>query len=688
MQQKFCLFALVAVSQLSGAVAANPLAKVLEMIDAFTAKVVSEGEAAEKAYVKFVEWCDDTTKGLQNQIETAGTKKNELEATIGKLTADIADNVEKIDGLAASLAKDSKELNDATAVREKEAADFAKAEGELEEGVDTLGRAIAIIEKEMAKSPAAFTQIDTSNVNNILKAMSAVMDAASFSIADKTKLVALVQSRQNDQDEDAGAPAGAVFKSSSGGILEVLQDMKEKAEDELASLRKEETSAKNNFDMLKQSLDDSMAADNKDMEDEKSARATAEEDKAGAEGELSSLAGSLKETEAELDTVRNDCMQTAADHSDSKKSRAEELKVIAEAKKILEDSSGGAVADTYSFIQTRKDLANREVVVIVQKLAKEQNSAALTQLASRIATVLKFSATSGADPFGKITGLIKDMIAKLEKEADEAANEKAYCDEQMAKTEAKKVDLDDNIASLTSKIDKAKANSAGLKEDVKTLQAELKALMEEQTSLDEIRKTTHAAYVEAKDALDKGLGGVRKALEMLRGYYGGSALLQSGAAFSMKQPKVPVHSAAGGAGSGIISMLEVVESDFAKNLAAEEKEESDAAEEYDKVTQENAVAKTTKDKDVEYKQQEYTRLDKSVADLSADRDTANSELSAVMEYYDKVKDRCIAKPESYAEIKAKRDAEIKGLQEALTTLEGEAAFAQGRKRGLRGHFLG
>merc|ERR1712190_716673 len=141
-------------------------------------------------------------------------------------------------------------------------------------------------------------------------------------------------------------------------------------------------------------------------------------------------------------------------------------------------------------------------------------------------------------------------------------------------------------------------------------------------------------------------------------------------------------------GASIIGILEVVESDFAKNLAKETTQEDDAEADYQKTTQENKVTKTMKTQDVKYKTQEFTGLDKNIADMSADRDTANSELSAVMDYYGKVKDRCIAKPETYEQRKARREAEIQGLKDALAILENETAFMQrGKKGGLRGHVL-
>merc|ERR1719253_2370452 len=152
----------------------------------------------------------------------------------------------------------------------------------------------------------------------------------------------------------------------------------------------------------------------------------------------------------------------------------------------------------------------------------------------------------------------------------------------------------------------------------------------------------------------------------------------------MQQPAAPEqHSAAAGAGGSIINILQVCESDFATNLAKEETEEADAAEEYEKTTQENKITKTTKEQDVKYKTAEAVSLDKEISELSGDKEGTSTELAAVMEYYGQIKERCIAKPETYEERKARREAEIAGLKEALSILENEAAFIQ-RKHRMRG----
>merc|ERR1711988_841714 len=121
--------------------------------------------------------------------------------------------------------------------------------------------------------------------------------------------------------------------------------------------------------------------------------------------------------------------------------------------------------------------------------------------------------------------------------------------------------------------------------EVKTLQAELANLAKEQASMDSIRAEEKGAFDKAKAELEAGIGGVQKALGVLRDYYGGAALLQKQNGFDafMQQPAKPeTFHKAEGAGGSIIDILEVVESDFTKNLAAEETQEEDAVSTYGK----------------------------------------------------------------------------------------------------------
>merc|ERR1712066_313549 len=184
------------------------------------------------------------------------------------------------------------------------------------------------------------------------------------------------------------------------------------------------------------------------------------------------------------------------------------------------------------------------------------------------------------------------------------------------------------------------------------------------------RKEEKDTYVSNKAEMEKGLEGVKLGLKILREYYS-------------KDDKA--HVAGEGEGTSIIGLLEVVESDFSKGLAEMVATESSASAAYEQQSKDNEIEKTTKEQDVKYKSKESTDLDKSVAELTSDRAGVQTELDAVLEYLDKLKAICIAKAEPYSERKARREAEIAGLKEALQILESEAALLQrGAKRALRG----
>merc|ERR1711933_647818 len=164
---------------------------------------------------------------------------------------------------------------------------------------------------------------------------------------------------------------------------------------------------------------------------------------------------------------------------------------------------------------------------------------------------------------------------------------------------------------------------------------ELAALARTQAQMDQIRSETHADYAVAKADLESGLTGVRKALSTLRDYHGNAASMVQE---EVRQPAAPeLHSKSSGAGGSIIDILEVVESDFATNLAKEESQEADAQSEYERVSQENAVTKTLKLQDTKYKTKAARDLDVTVVTYQGDRDTAQTELNAVLEYYTKIK---------------------------------------------------
>merc|ERR1719436_1870635 len=128
MAQAVFAFAFVLASPFALAEKANPLSKVISLMDELTAKITKEGEAEAKAYKNFFEWCDEFSRNKQFEIKTATTQKEQLEAEIAKQTGNAEASAAKIQDLAANIAKDQAELDAATVIRKKESGEFAANE--------------------------------------------------------------------------------------------------------------------------------------------------------------------------------------------------------------------------------------------------------------------------------------------------------------------------------------------------------------------------------------------------------------------------------------------------------------------------------------------------------------------------------------------------------------------------------
>jgi len=637
---------------------ASPIAKVIQMVSDLETNIIGEGEESQKTYEEFAEWCEETSKNVKFEIKTGKNEVAGLKATIEKDSANIQTQDSTIEELAGSIATDEADLKAATEIRDKEQADFSAQETDLVETVDIVERAVGIIEKEMSGGAA---MVQLKKATNVVDALRAMVDAQSLSSADSKKLTALVQSSSDDDSE--GAPDPAAHENQSGGVVGVLNDLLEKAQGELDAARTKEAADLANFQMLHQSLTDEVKFANKEMDEAKKSKSESTESKATAQGDLDVTTTDLNNDVTELANLHHNCMTKANDFEAETKSRAEELKALATAKKIIIEAT--SLAQT-SFLQraeisTRADLVNYEAVRYVHDLARKQHSTLLAQLASRLTSTVKFSTGSQADIFAKIKGLITDMVEKLEAEAEGDATEKAYCDKELGESNMKKDDKTAEIEKLTAKIDSMSSQSKQLKGEIATLQEELGELTKSQAEMDKLRQEEKALFGTNSAETEKGLNGVKLALKVLNEYYS-------------KSDKA--HGSSDGASSGIIGLLEVCESDFSKALTEMTAAEESAQSAYDAETKANEITKATKDQDVKYKTKESAGLDKSVAEYSSDKSGVETELSAVNEYLKQLEGRCIAKAETYGERKARRAAEIQGLKEALTVLENETAFIQ------------
>lgn len=640
---------------------ANPIGQVLKLLQEMHDTVVNDGEVEQKQFEEFAEWCEDEAKEKHHEIKTGNQKSEDLKATIEKAAADIEVYTSKIGELSESISANEADSKAGQEIRAKEHKTFVSAEKELVQTVDTLRRAQQVLKKALGGG-ASFAQLPQ-QYRDLTDSLQVIVDASIFNTQDKSRLQAFLQANE----EGVNGPEQKAYESKSSGIIDTLADMQEKAEDLLEETRKSEVNARHASEKLIQSLTNEHKIQTDALTNTKKQLAQTSEVKATSEGDLSAAQKELSEDNTYLKDLSQDCQTRAVDMEVSTKSRAEELKALEEATKIIKEATGAASSRQYDFLQIKSTSKSRnalfdKIFVSIRNLGKKENASSLVQLAGQI----RATASMNSVPFAKVKGMIQDMIKRLVEEAQQEASQKAFCDKETSENEAKRDKLTAEEQKLSTRIEKATASIAKLKEEIAELNTSLAHTAKSQKEMDQMRKQEHEEFLKAKSDFEQGLHGARRALQVLRDYYEkGASLVQISAAH-----------APGDMGGSIISILEVAESDFARSLAEAQATEDDSVDAYKKTTNENKVSTATKKASVEGKTQESARLEQAITDSTSDRNGVQEELTAVLEYLEKLKPQCVTQPDSYEERKARREREMEGLKSALEVLESETAFAQ------------
>jgi len=667
------------------ALAGSAIQKVVELLDECKAKVQKDLDAETKAMEEYTAFCDDELKDKGYAIETAGRAIEDLTATVDSSTANIGELSDEIATLGTTNAAKSKELADATKVREAGNADFVAAEKELVKSIDELGRAATVLKRGMS---FAQTAQGKKKIAAVVAGLKNIIEAEWVDVGSKRKLKSFLQAAaqaKEDEDDDLSLTQPqakqVAYESSSGGIVKTVEEMQGKAEDTLSDLRKKEMGDAQTFAMLEQGLKDEISHGEEKLSTATKSKAANEQAKEDASGKLVETTKSKAADEEYAGTLKTECESKASEWEARQKSAAEEMGAIEKAKEIL---VSGVTAFAQVSTKTRRwnpddedesdavSAKRSKVVTILKQLGKTHHSFAFAQLASM--------ATS--DPFVKIRGLIEDMIAKLLKEAEEEATQKAFCDAEMGKSKTSQEEKTMTLDKLQARIDGATSTISENTEAIKTLEAEIASIDKAQAEATAIRTTEKEDYLVASKDFKDSAEAVAKAIEVLKNFYEGS-FIQLTAKTGLKSKQPSFGGAKSDIASTIISVLEMSEEDFTTLLAETEATEDEAAKAYAALTDENKVSKATKEAEAKGKASEVKSLTVQLGHSKEDHASTSSELDAVNAYIDKLKPQCEEKAMSYEEKKAKREAEIAGLKEALEILAGDGLALVQTKHNLR-----
>eukprot|EP00413_Alexandrium_margalefii_P010920 CAMPEP_0204531638 /NCGR_PEP_ID=MMETSP0661-20131031/11275_1 /ASSEMBLY_ACC=CAM_ASM_000606 /TAXON_ID=109239 /ORGANISM="Alexandrium margalefi, Strain AMGDE01CS-322" /LENGTH=664 /DNA_ID=CAMNT_0051537805 /DNA_START=19 /DNA_END=2013 /DNA_ORIENTATION=- len=648
----------------SPATAVTPVQKVIQLLEGMMQKGKSEKHAEQVQFAAYKQFCDDTSVEKTRAIAEANEKIDMLKADIEKYTADAAMLTKEIAGHDEDVSVWTGDKKAATKVRELERADYDAMHKDYSESVDALQRAIAVLKKQAydRRQAPSLAQVSA------LKELSLIPKDAKRAI--ETFLA------QDPQDGLAvSAPEAAGYEFQSHGVVEMLEKLLDKFITERTTLEKEEMNTKHAYEMLMQDLAAQVDQATQDRTEKSETKAKKLQAKADAQGDLTDTTTTRDADQKYLSDLTATCEQKASDFESRQQLRTEEIEAISKAIEILSSTAVTGSAEKYlpTMLQRGTALASlradtqsqskEQVVQFLRSRARQLDSRVLSALAGRVA----------ADPFRKVKKMIKDLLVRLMEEANEEAEHKGWCDTELATNEQTRKEKTEAVETLHAEMDMLQASISKLTEEISDLTkaiADLDKAMAEATKVRQDEKATNELTVQ--DA-GEAQTAVAQALTVLKEFY---AKAGEATALLQQQPVAPdifdsAYKGMQAENGGVIGMLEVIESDFARLEADTKAAEATAQKEYDTFMTDSKVDKESKSKDVEHKTAKKQDESQALTAKSQDLEGTQKELDAALAYFDKLKPSCVDAGVSYEDRVARRKAEIESLQEALRILNGE-----------------
>merc|ERR1719191_1306255 len=437
---------------------ANPVRKVVTMLQMMVKKVEAEGEKEKELYDKFMCYCATADETLSKSIQDADTKIPQLESDIKQAVEEKAQLESDIEAHQADRTATNEAMAKATEMREKEAAAFAKELGEDKANLDALAKALAAIEKGMA---GGFLQTNAAGV--LRKLVVSRMDMIEL---DRKELVAFLQGTASDE-----------YAPASGEIVGILKQLQDEMSADLKELIAQEEAAIKAYDEL-------MAAKKKEVE----TLTAAIEEKLVRVGELGVKIAEMKndledtqETLAEdtkyLANLGKTCAAKTKEWEARCKSVSEELLALADTIKILNDDDAlelfKKTLPSASFLQIQVSQSQLRAKAL-EMIHATQNHRLLKKSLSLDFIALALQGRKVG--FEKVIKLMDEMVVTLKKEQVDDDNKKEYCTIELDLADDKKKALERTISDLETSIADVEEGLTTVKEEITALQDGIAAL--------------------------------------------------------------------------------------------------------------------------------------------------------------------------------------------------------------------
>jgi len=637
----------------------TPVQKVIQLLNGMLAKGQKEKQAEQVQFAAYNQFCEDTAAEKTTAIKESNRQITSLKAAIQKYDAEVVRLTDEIAGHVGDIDCWNGDKKSSTSVRKIEREDYTGTHKDYTESIDALSRAIVVLKKQSHdRKQAGSALMQIKNLKLIPDDSKKIMDGF------------LQDMGEDNVGLDVEAPEANGYEFQSQSVVDMLQKLHDKFLDERTTLEKEEANSKHAYEMLMQDLEYSIKTADEAKTSKTTEKATNAQSSAAASGDLSDEINTRNSDQAYLDDLNATCAQKSGDFKQRQELRTDEMEAIEKATEILSSGNVSGNADKYlpafaqrSLLQVTVDNQSpqqKRVVAFLTKQANKYNSRLLSALVQ----------TAKEDPFTKVKKMVFDLITRLEEEANAEAEHKGWCDTELAKNEHTRKEKTSNVEMLKATIDEKESSVAKLTKQIAEATSEVanieKALAEATQNRKDEKFTNGETVKDSQEAQTA----VAEALTVLKEFYAkaaeATALIQAPA----DAPAIfdAPYKGMQGENGGVLGMLEVIQSDFARLETETKAAEATAQKEYDNFVTDSRKSKAQKQTDKDHHEANKAADEQTLSESTVDLDATQKELDAALSYYDKLKPSCIDAGVSFEDRVARRRQEMESLQEALDIL--------------------
>jgi len=633
---------------------ANPIRKVVNMLEALKGKVEAEGEKEKELYDKYMCYCKNAGGTLAKSIADAEAKGPQLTAEIGEATGKLAQLKEDVKSHQTDRAAAKTAIAEATALREKEKAAFDTFSSETKTNLAALAKATTAIEKGMG----SFLQTGAA--------------------ATLKKLVSKLDMQDADRQDMMAFLSGSTdYAPASGEIVGILKTMDDEMSKDLADAEAKEKEAVAGFEELVAAKTKEVNALSKMIEEKLTRIGDLGVEIQQMKNDLGDTAEGLEEDKKFLADLDKNCEAKQKLFKENVNYRTQELAALADTIKILNDDDALELfkktlpgASSFVQIQVSEKATKARALDIIEGLRTSGQRRVQLDFISMALRGKKIG-------FEKVIKMIDDLVKELKQDQVNDDGKKEYCEAEFDAADDKKKVLEKGVADLETAIINSKDGITTTKEEIDALEDGIKALDKEVAEATENRKEENKEYTElmAGNAAAKEL--IEFAKNRLNKFY--NPKLYKPPAFaqahSHEAPAPPpesfdAYSKKSEESNGIIAMMDALTKDLDKEMTEAEVEEKDAQGDYEQMMKDSADKRAEDSKTLTDKQSALADLETGLGEQTAGLESTKKELAATNQYIHTLHLECDWLIKYYDMRKEARSGEIDALGKAKAVLNG------------------